>query len=129
MVAIPPSTREKIEALLQRFVDATAPDVEAVTLSYKDGIPIAWKSPAELDVRLLAALGVALRGAIERLFQRLEGGEFKIGVLRGDKKDVVLVTGGELTMIALTKKEANVGLIMLEIRDTLNQVEELLGKA
>ncbi len=86
---------------------------------------IASALPSESNERMIAAMSAALLGTSKRSAEALFNGNFKSLSLELDKGNMFLIQAGRVILVAITKKEPNIGLITLEMEDTSKKIAEL----
>jgi predicted regulator of Ras-like GTPase activity (Roadblock/LC7/MglB family) len=100
-------------------------DIIGTAVIRTNGLVIASALPNESNERMIAAMSAALLGTSKRVAEALFSGQFRSLNLELDKGNMFLIGAGRVIVVAITKKEPNVGLITLEIEDTSKKVNEL----
>ncbi len=100
-------------------------DVKGSAVIRTNGLIIASALPSEANERMIAAMSAALLGTSKRAAEALFQGTFASLNLELDKGNMFLMGAGRVILVALTKKEPNIGLITLEMEDTSKKLAEL----
>lgn len=94
----------------------------------RDGMIIASEVEEGIDQEVVAAETIALLKTSERSLSKLDPGPVIKGMISGELGKVLFV-GAELgLLIALTEPEANLGLVWLELKNTLQRLNARLQK-
>ena len=100
-------------------------DIIGSAIVRRDGLLIASGLPAEVNARAVAAMAAAIAGTSESSAKELKIGEFEQVIVNASQGQyVVLGAGSEAILIALLRKEANLGLVSVKVR----AVKDLLGE-
>lgn len=120
------SKLEKLEARL-RHLQRLVPDIDAVALVSSDGLSMASSLPRNMDEDRIAAMGATLLGVGKKMVEELERGEFQLAFLKGDSGNIIVTgVGQEAVLVALTTKEAKLGLVLLELKRAVADLEKML---
>ncbi len=93
-----------------------------------DGMVIASEVEEGIDQEVVAAETVSLLKTAERSLSKLDSGPVIKGMVSGQWGRVLFV-GAELgLLVALTEPEANLGLVWLELKNTLQRLNAKLGE-
>ncbi|MFX0030419.1 MAG: roadblock/LC7 domain-containing protein, partial [Candidatus Hermodarchaeota archaeon] len=90
-----------------------------------NGLVIASALPSEANERMIAAMSAALLGTSKRSAEALFNGDFVSLNLELDKGNMFLIGAGRVILVAITRKEPNIGLITLEMEDTSKKINEI----
>jgi len=90
-----------------------------------NGLVIASALPGESNERMIAAMSAALLGTSKRSAEALFNGNFKSLNLELDKGNMFLIVAGRVILVAITKKEPNIGLVTLEMEDSSKKISEI----
>ena len=108
-----------------RSMQAAAPDIEASAIVSVDGLIMASALPAEVEEDRVSAMSAAMLSLGERISTELGRGTLDQVFVHGKKGYVVLMSVGvEAVLTVLTREQAKLGLIMLDMR----RAAEDLGK-
>ena len=107
---------ERLSAALDEFV-AVSPDVEAAAIVSSDGLPIASALPVDVQEDRLAAMSAALLTLGDKAAEGLGKGDLGQVFVEGSNGYVVLMAAGpHCVLVAVTSKQAKVGLVLFEMR-------------
>ncbi len=107
-----------------RDMQATAPDIIASALVTADGLSLASALPSDVEEERVAAMSAAMLSLGERISLELERGGLEEVYIRGDQGMILLTAvGKDAVLTALSRDEAKVGLIMLEMRRAAADLE------
>ncbi len=106
-------------------LEEKVPDITGSAVIRTNGLVIASALPSESNERMIAAMSAVLLGTSKRSAEALFDGNFKSLNLELDKGNMFLIGAGRVILVAITKKEPNVGLVTLEIEDTSNKISEI----
>ena len=100
-------------------------DIIGSAIIRTNGLVIASALPSEANERMVAAMSAALLGTSKRSAEALFSGEFKSLNLELDKGNMFLIGAGRVILVAITRKEPNIGLVTLEMEDSSKKVSEI----
>lgn len=115
---------EELTKLLQELEDKVS-DIVGSAVIRTNGLVIASALPSEANERMIAAMSAALLGTSKRSAEALFSGSFKSLNLELDKGNMFLIGAGRVILVAITKKEPNIGLVTLEMEDTSKKIGEI----
>ncbi|MEM5834471.1 MAG: roadblock/LC7 domain-containing protein [Candidatus Aenigmatarchaeota archaeon] len=102
-------------------------DVIGSAIVRRDGLLIASGLPSEVNARAVAAMAAAIVGTSETSTKELEIGEFQQVIVNASEGQYVAIGAGEeAILIALLRKNANIGLILLEMEKAAKKIEKLV---
>ncbi len=102
-------------------------DIIGSAIVRRDGLLIASGLPAEVNAKAVAAMAAAIAGTSESSARELKIGEFQQVIVNASTGQyVVLGAGPEAILIALLRKEANLGLVLLEMEKAAQKIARLL---
>lgn len=90
-----------------------------------NGLVIASALPGEANERMVAAMSAALLGTSKRSAEALFSGNFISLSLELDKGNMFLIGAGRVILVAITKKEPNIGLVTLEMEDASKKISDI----
>lgn len=118
--------QDQIQAALQGFVNRTA-GVEGASIVSMDGFPLASALPAGSDEDRVAAMGAAALAMGARTASELRRGNLEQVLVKGDSGYVILVQAGpEAVLEAISAAKTNLGMLLLEMKQTAEQVSQQL---
>jgi predicted regulator of Ras-like GTPase activity (Roadblock/LC7/MglB family) len=118
---------QKLNQVVQNFVARTS-DVQGAAVVTPDGLPLASSLPGEMDEERVSAMSAAMLSLGERIGKELLGGNADRIFVEGDEGFTILTTcGNDAVFLVLATKEAKQGMLMLEIKRTLTDVQPALS--
>jgi len=90
----------------------------------RDGILIASDFADEINEDAVAAVSSTILSSLDGALKRLAMGQFKRFVITGSNAKVVLMKGSNTLVLVLLKKDINLGLIGVEIREAVLEIDE-----
>ncbi|MFW9824211.1 MAG: roadblock/LC7 domain-containing protein [Candidatus Thorarchaeota archaeon] len=115
---------EEVIRILQEL-EGKVSDIVGSAVIRTNGLVIASALPSEANERMIAAMSAALLGTSKRSAEALFNGEFVSLNLELDKGNMFLIGAGRVILVAITRKEPNIGLITLEMEDTSKKITEI----
>lgn len=107
-----------------RDLQATAPDIIASAVVTADGLSLASALPSNVEEERVAAMSAAMLSLGERIAQELQRGSMEEVYIRGDQGLVLLTAvGRDAVLTALSRSEAKLGLMFLEMRRAAADLE------
>jgi len=120
-----PAFKERLHDLLDRAILNTGS--LGIALARLDGLLIAHRLGRADDARLAAVMAASILGAVASVALQLNQGDVNdvlVDCTRG--KIVALRAGPEAAMIAWCSSQANVGLVLLGLRASANEIARVL---
>lgn len=90
----------------------------------RDGIVVAGEFAEDVDEKGIGAMASSLLAALDGAVKRISLGRMNRFVLTGNENKAVIVDTGPALLYVLLQREANMGLINVEIREAAKQVIE-----
>lgn len=116
------SKAELLAQALDEFL-AVSEEVEAAAVVSADGLPMASALPPYVEEDRLAAMSAALLTLGERAAVGLGKGDLAQVFVEGAHGHVVLMAAGpDAVLVAVTVKEAKVGLVLFEMRKIASRI-------
>ena len=103
-------------------------DIIGSAIIRTNGLIIASALPSEANERMIAAMSAALLGTSKRTADALFTGNFMSLNLELDKGNMFLIGAGRVILVAITKKEPNIGLVTLEMEDTSKKIAKIFER-
>ena len=120
------SRTERLAERLQELQMSTA-DVEASALVSVDGLIIASALPAGIEEDRVSAMSAAMLSLGDRIAGELGRGELNQVYVKGDQGYVILMSvGEEAVLTVLAHQEGKLGLVLLDMRRTADDLAALL---
>ncbi len=92
----------------------------------RDGLIIAQRAPAGLDVNLASALAASIFGTCNKAVTDLKQGKLVEGLLEGSAGKTLFFIGKNTILLVLTTAEVNLGLVRIEMERCIEEIEESL---
>jgi hypothetical protein len=110
-----------------REMQASSPDIEASAIVSVDGLSIASALPQDIEEDRVSAMSAAMLSLGERIATELGRGELEQVYIKGENGFVVLMAvGEEAVLTALASEKAKLGLIFLDMRRAVEDLEKLI---
>jgi Uncharacterized distant relative of homeotic protein bithoraxoid len=120
------SRGELIVERLRNFQASTA-DIEASAVVSVDGLIIASALPANVEEDRVSAMSAAMISLGERIAGELRRGMLEQVYIRGKNGYVILMAvGEEAVLTVLARESAKLGLVFLDMRRVVEDLEALL---
>jgi len=119
----------RTEQLMERLRDlqASSGDVEAAAIVSVDGLSMASSLPPGIEEDRVSAMSAAMLSLGERIATELTRGELEQVNVRGTNGYVILTAvGEEAVLTVLARKEAKLGLILLDVNRTREALEQIV---
>lgn len=111
-----------------RDLQANTPDVEASAVVSVDGLTIAAALPSSVEEDRVAAMSAAMLSLGERIAGELGRGLLDEVYIHGDGGYVLLMSvGNDAVLTVLTREQAKLGLVFLEMRRAAEDLRKMLG--
>ncbi len=122
-----PSRADELNELLNQLKSSN-PDIEAASIVTTDGLPIASSLPPGVNEDRVAAMTAAILALAEKAVNELKRGEFQEVYIRGSNGLLLVINAGlEALLTIVARKNAKLGLVLLDARRIAKRVSELLG--
>jgi predicted regulator of Ras-like GTPase activity (Roadblock/LC7/MglB family) len=117
--------RKELEDILKEL--ERIGDIVGSAIVRTDGLLIATGLPAEVNSKAVAAMAAAIVGTSETTVQELDIGKFEQVIVNASEGQYVCLKAGEEgILIALLRKGANLGLVLLEMEKRAKKIARLL---
>lgn len=118
-----------LEAALQNFV-ASASNVQGAALVSPDGLTLAASLPGAMDDERVAAMSAAMLSLGERIGRELARGGVERILVEGNQGYGILTScSDDAVFLVLADHQAKLGIINLEIKNSLATLKQLLNVA
>jgi len=122
---MPSRTEQLMERL--RELQYNSNDVEAAAIVSVDGLSMASALPPGIEEDRVSAMSAAMLSLGERIASELSRGELEQVNVRGDNGYVILTSvGEEAVLTVLARKDAKLGLILLDVSRAKAALEEIV---
>ncbi|MBK8025973.1 MAG: roadblock/LC7 domain-containing protein [Anaerolineae bacterium] len=121
--------KSRTELMVDRLreLQATTPEIEASAVVSVDGLAMASSLPREIEEDRVSAMSAAMLSLGERIATELRRGELDQVYIRGEAGLVILMSiGEEAVLTTLAREGARLGLILLDMRRTADDLERLV---
>jgi uncharacterized protein len=122
-------SKSRTEQLNERLRDlqASSGDVEAAAIVSVDGLSMASSLPSHIEEDRVSAMSAAMLSLGERISSELGRGELEQVQVKGENGFVILTAvGEEAVLTVLARKEAKLGLILLDVTRTVAALAALV---
>jgi len=110
-----------------RDLHASSPDIEASAIVSVDGLTIASALPQGIEEDRVSAMSAAMLSLGERIASELGRGNLDQVFIKGREGYVVLMSvGEEAVLTALSREQAKLGLIFLDMRRAIDDLAKLI---
>lgn len=117
---------DKLNSILQNFVSSTN-DVQGACLVTPDGLALAASLPMGMDEERVSAMSAAMLSLGERIGRELTRGLIERIFVEGDQGYGVLTScGDDAVFLVLASKAAKQGILMLEIKNAVQELKTVL---
>jgi len=111
-----------------RDLQVVSPEIEASAVVSVDGLIMASALPEDSEEDRVSAMSAAMMSLGERIAHELGRGVVEEFYIRGETGYVVIMAVGEdAVLTALTRYQAKLGLIFLEMRRAAEDLARMLG--
>jgi predicted regulator of Ras-like GTPase activity (Roadblock/LC7/MglB family) len=118
-------TQQMVERL--RNLQVSSQDVEASAIVSVDGLSIASALPQDVEEDRVSAMSAAMLSLGERIAGELGRGALEQVYIRGEGGYVLLMSvGEEAVLTVMARKEAKLGLILLDMRRATEDLADLI---
>lgn len=123
------SKKELLEQVLSDLANSLGSDLLGALIATPDGqVVVSLMMKGGLDARKLAAMAAAVVGTSDKLSKLIEAGEFQDVLVRCEKENILARrTGRRAILVTVVKKDANIGLLNIEIEDASDRIISVLG--
>ncbi len=121
--------KSRTELMVDRLRDlqATTPEIEASAVVSVDGLAMASSLPANVEEDRVSAMSAAMLSLGERIATELGRGTLDQVYIRGGEGLVILMSvGEEAVLTTLVREGARLGLILLDMRRTADDLGHLV---
>ena len=122
-------TRSRTERMVGELRDLqiNTPDIEASAVVSVDGLIMASALPAGMDEDRVSAMSAAMLSLGERIAGELGRGYLDQVYIKGENGFVILMSvGEEAVLTVLAQKDAKLGLIFLDMRRAVEELNRIV---
>ncbi len=123
-------TKSRADQMVERLraMQASAPDIEASAIVSVDGLIMASALQQGVEEDRVSAMSAAMLSLGERISGELGRGNLEQVYIKGNNGSILLTSvGTEAVLTALTRQQAKLGLIFLEMRRAAEDLARLVG--
>lgn len=118
--------QEMLNSVL-KDLNGTSTDIEASAVISVDGLAIATALQRGMDEDKIGAMAAAMLSLGDRTAQELARGDLEQVMIKGSAGFVILIYAGkEAVLSVITKKDAKLGLVFLDVKRAAQSIEELI---
>jgi len=121
--------KSRVDQLVERLRDlqSSSGDVEAAAIVSVDGLSMASIMPPGIEEDRVSAMSAAMLSLGERIATELARGELEQVNVKGDNGYVILTSvGEEAVLTVLCRKDAKLGLILLDVNRAVDALEKIV---
>ena len=122
-------TQSRTQKLVERLRDlqASSPDIEGSAVVSVDGLIIASALLPDIEEDRVSAMSAAMLSLGERIASELGRGTLDQVYIKGENGYVILLAvGDEAVLTIMARKEAKLGLILLDMRRAAEDLTKLI---
>ena len=123
-------TKNRAELMVERLrnMQAAAPDIEASAVVSVDGLIMASALQQGVEEDRVSAMSAAMLSLGERISTELGRKGLEQVSIKGNKGSIVLTSiGEEAVLTVLSRQDAKLGMILLEMRRAAEDIFKLVG--
>ena len=123
------SKKEMLEEVLSELADSLGSDLLGALIATPDGqVVVSLITKGDLNAQKLAAMAAAVVGTSDKLSKLMDAGAFQDVLVRCEKENILARrTGRRGILVTVVKKDANIGLLNIEIEDATERIVSILG--
>jgi predicted regulator of Ras-like GTPase activity (Roadblock/LC7/MglB family) len=111
-----------------RELQHSSPNIEGAAVVSIDGLPLASLLPSGIEEERVAAMSAAMLSLGDRIANELGRGSLDQVYIRGERGYAILMEVGEdAVLTALARKESKLGLVFLDMRRCVEQLQKIVG--
>ena len=120
---------ERISTALEKLLTSST-DIEGVAVVLTDGLVVDAKLPiSKFDDTLLGATAAAMWALSQKSLKKLSKGDFNQALVKGEEGNLVITPVDKRTLlVCVTPKDANLGMMFVEIRELAGKLAEIMQK-
>ena len=129
-MAEPSPSDDPMKAIMEvlREAQINVPELQGVAIISTDGLPMASSIDAKISEGELAALASSMLAIGANAIENLKKGGLDSLYVKAERGFILLRHSGPLAVVVfITKEEARLGPLMLELKRTADKFEKLLG--
>ena len=122
--------KTRTESMVDRLrqLQSRTPDIEASAVVSVDGLIMASSLPAGVEEDRVSAMSAAMLSLGERIATELGRGMLDEVYIHGiDGYVLLMASGRDAVLTVLARKQAKLGLVLLEMRRAVGDLERIVG--
>lgn len=120
------SLRNQFVSILKEM-ESKDPEIEGSVLLRSDGLILAAALPEVIDRDLVAAMSASVLNVSSRVLEELHRGKVENVIVKGSEGIVVVISvAPEIDLAAIARKDANLGLMLVEMKRAAEKIREIL---
>jgi uncharacterized protein len=119
------STKNLIDEILKELKSVGG--IESSAVVTRDGLLVASDTSADVDAETFAAMSASMAGSAETAISEVNGGTAtRIIVEAENSKLITLGAGSKVLLVALTKQQVPLGLILIKLGDAARKISSIV---
>ena len=103
-------------------------EIDGSAVVTRDGLLIASDLPREIDAETFAAMSATMVGAAETAISELKKGGIERVITEGEQTKLIATgAGSNAVLVSMVDRDANLGLVLVEMKKIANNVEQIIG--
>jgi len=103
------------------------PGVRGTLIVGADGLVIAADLAGDDDPQALGAVGSSIAATLSGALERMQQGSVSRFVMNGADGSAVLMTVADALLLTQLRKDANMGMVLVELKEAAVQLERMLS--
>ena len=123
---LPSTNMDRVNEILKGLSE-TNEDIVGAAIVSNEGLILAGEIPKNMDEDVASAAFAALVSIAERVSQQLEFGSLTQLLMLSESGGALICSGRRASLVLLIKPDANLGLILIDATDVMNEIKDILG--
>lgn len=123
---MPSTNMDRVNEILKGLSE-TNEDIVGAAIVSNEGLILAGEIPKNMDEDVASAAFAALVSIAERVSQQLEFGSLTQLLMLSESGGALICSGRRASLVLLMKPDANLGLILIDATDVMNEIKDILG--
>jgi len=123
---LPSTNMDRVNEILKGLSE-TNEDIVGAAIVSNEGLILAGEIPKNMDEDVASAAFAALVSIAERVSQQLEFGSLTQLLMLSESGGALICSGRRASLVLLMKPDANLGLILIDATDVMNEIKDILG--
>lgn len=121
------SSRFELMQEVLNYLSHGNPDILGSAIVSEDGLIIASSLPEGYDDQKISAVTAALQSIANRAAQQIALGGVQRMMLFAEKGGTILCSGKKASLVVLTRPNAKIGLVLMDVMEAVEKLKEVLG--